>query len=113
MNKTPLPDAVHRAAEAFEWMQAGRWHDVYASFDETMQGKLPEEQLGSVWAQVVATVGDFGAAGTPAARRAADYTVVDVPLSFEAAEMVGRVTYDDAGKIAGFFVLTPEQAKSF
>lgn len=113
MDKTPLPDADRRARHVFDWMHEGRWHDVYEAFDATMQEKLPEDQLGSVWAQVVATVGEFDHAGTPASHRAADYTVVDVPLTFEAAEMVGRVTYDDSSKIAGFFVLTPEQAESF
>lgn len=113
MDKTPLPNAGRRAAELFDQMRSGKWHDIYSEFDDAMREKLPEEQLGAVWAQVVATVGEFDAAGDPTARRAADFTVVDVPLTFEAAEMVGRVSYDDAGRIAGFFVLTADQAESF
>ena len=43
--------------------------------------------------------------GEPVAYQAGDYTVVDVPLRFEAAEMTGRVSYDRAGQVAGLFFL--------
>ena len=35
--------------------------------------------------------------------QAGDYTVVDVPLRFEAAELTGRVSYDRAGQVSGLF----------
>lgn len=113
METTPFPGAAERGADVFGRMAAGDWHAVHANFDDTMAGKLPEEdQLGGIWAQVVATVGEFDSAGEPTATRAADYTVVDVPLGFEAADMVGRVSFDRAGRTAGLFILTPAQAEN-
>ena len=41
----------------------------------------------------------------PVAHQAGDYTVVDVPLRFEAAEMIGRVSYNQAGEVAGLYFL--------
>lgn len=37
--------------------------------------------------------------------QAGDYTVVNVPLRFEAAELTGRVSYDRAGQVAGLYFL--------
>lgn len=112
MNKSPLPGAEKRATEVFEQLRNGEWHDVYATFDDTMREKMPDEaQLGAIWAQVAATVGEFESADTPTIRRAADYTIADVPLKFEAADMTGRVTFDNADRIAGLFILSPDQAE--
>ena len=58
-----------------------------------------------MWAQVIGTAGGYEGMGEPAAHQAGDYTVVDVPLRFEAAEMTGRVSYDRAGHVAGLFFL--------
>ena len=41
--------------------------------------------------------------GEAVAHQAGDYTVVDVPLHFEAASLTGRVSYDRAGRVAGLF----------
>jgi hypothetical protein len=38
------------------------------------------------------------------AHQAGDYTVVDVPMRFEAAELTGRVSYDRAGQVAGLYL---------
>lgn len=114
MNTSPLPGAEKRAAAVFEQLRHGEWHDVYENFDDRMREKMPgEAELGTVWAQITATVGEFESAGTPSVRRAADYTIADVPLKFEAGDMTGRVTFNDAGRISGFFILTPEQAEGF
>jgi hypothetical protein len=41
-------------------------------------------------------------------RQAGDLTIVDIPLTFEASEMKGRVVDDKQGKVAGLFVLKPD-----
>ena len=41
--------------------------------------------------------------GEPVVHQAGDYTVVNVPLRFEAAELTGRVSYDRAGQVAGLY----------
>jgi hypothetical protein len=43
-------------------------------------------------------------------RQWGDYTVVDIPLRFEAGEMNARVFYDTSGKVAGVFILKPDAA---
>ena len=49
--------------------------------------------------------GEFERHGEPSAHQAGDFTVVDVPLFFEAGERTGRVSYDQDARVAGLFFL--------
>ena len=73
-----------------------------------MSERLDATRLAGVWAQVIGTAGGYEGMGEPVAHQAGDYTVVDVPLRFEAAEMTGRVSYDRTGQVAGLFFLNPQ-----
>lgn len=102
----PLPDAGARALVALD-RYAKQDRSLRDEFDETMTEKLSEELLVASWAQVTAAVGELVGRGEPSVGMVQGYTVVDVPLTFERGEMKGRVAYDDAGRIAGLFVLNP------
>lgn len=52
--------------------------------------------------------GEYRQVGEPLMRQLGGYTVVGVPLSFEAGEMKGRVAYDAGGGVSGLFVLKPD-----
>jgi hypothetical protein len=70
-----------------------------------MTKALDGQRLAAAWAQVVGTAGEYQGMGEPVAHQAGDYTVVNVPLRFEAAELTGRVSYDRAGQVAGLYFL--------
>jgi Protein of unknown function (DUF3887) len=107
MSKAALPDAGERATEALiDWIGA-RYGDVIARFDPAMTSRLPADELAAAWAKVVGAVGEYQRMGEPAVRQLGDYTVADVPLSFEAGLLSGRVVYDSEAKISGLFVLGP------
>jgi hypothetical protein len=110
MDKTTLAGADGKALDVFAALVAGQWDRVHAQFDATMAEQLPVAKLADTWAVVVGTVGAHDRSGEPFVRRQGDYTVVDVPLAFEAGDMVGRVAFDQAGRVAGLFVLDPAQA---
>ncbi|MET4059368.1 hypothetical protein ABIB35_000899 [Arthrobacter sp. UYP6] len=97
-----------RATRVFDLLRAGRGGDIYSDFNEAMQQALTHEQLGDVWANILATVGSFGYSGHPAARRIGELTVVDVPLHFEAGTMIGRVSFAGDSKIAGLYILNAD-----
>ena len=80
-------------------------HAVRAGFNQRMADALDASGLAAVWAQVIGTAGEYQGMGEPLAHQAGDYTVIDVPLRFEAAEMTGRVSYDRAGQVAGLYFL--------
>ncbi|UAJ79356.1 DUF3887 domain-containing protein [Leifsonia sp. ZF2019] len=109
MDTTPLAGADALATEIFGELAAGRYDAVVARFDERMAEGLDAAGLGAVWAQIASAVGAFDAADEPVARRMGDLTVVDVPLRFEAGEMVGRVSLHPDRRVGGLFVLDPAQ----
>ena len=110
MTTTLLPDAAGRASAVFALISTLQWDEVYAQFDETMKSQVTVEALAEGWATAAATAGAFERQGEPFVRGAEPYTVVDVPLAFEAGDMVGRVAFSVAGDISGLFILTPSAA---
>jgi len=100
-----LPGATGRAASLFADVAEQRWEQARASFDQRMSETLGIAALAAAWAQVIGAAGAYEGMGEPVAHQAGDYTVVDVPLHFEAAELTGRVSFDRAGQVAGLFFL--------
>jgi hypothetical protein len=108
MSHAVLADAGARAtAVLIDWIEA-RYDRVVACFDARMTERLPPEALAAAWARVIGTVGAYERMGEPLVRQVGDYTVAEIPLSFEAAEMKGRVVYNRSGQVSGLFVIKPD-----
>jgi len=107
MAQNVLPDAANRAVELITELTGQRWEQVRRDFTPTMATRLDAAGVAAAWAQVASLVGRYEGIGEPFVRPLGDYTVVDVPLSFEAGDMIGRVSYDTDGKVAGLFILNP------
>lgn len=105
MSDTILPGAAECAVALLADVSEQRWEQVTGGFNQRMAEALDARGLAAAWAQVVGTAGEYQGMGEPVAHQAGDYTVVDVPLRFEAAEMTGQVSYDRAGQVAGLFLL--------
>ena len=110
MDKTVAPGAAERAVEIYAQLAAAQWDDVTKDFDEQMAAALSTQGMSDTWAQILGMVGALERSGEPFARRMGELTVVDVPLTFEAGDMVGRISFRSDLKIAGLFVLDPKQA---
>lgn len=105
MAENLLPGATDRAVELLGDIIQGDYDKARTDFDETVAKGLSAVQLAAVWAQVAGMVGTYQSMGTPHAYRAGDYTIVDVPLTFEAGDLTGRVTYSMDGKVAGLHLV--------
>ena len=103
MSDTILPDAAERAATLLADVAEQRWEQARAGFDRRMSAALDAQRLAAAWAQVIGTAGAYQGMGEPVAHQAGDYTVVDVRLHFEAAELNGRVSFSGTGQVAGLF----------
>lgn len=110
MAQALLPGATELAATLLADLMSGRYDEVRRDFDDTMRKTLDATKLADTTAQLAGMVGAYEGMGGPFARAQHDFTVVDVPLRFEAGEMVGRVVYRSDGQVAGLFVLRPEFA---
>jgi hypothetical protein len=105
MSDAILPGAAERAAGLLADVAEQRWAQATDGFNQRMAKALDAGGLAAAWARVIGTAGEYQGMGEPLAHQAGDYTVVDVPLRFEAAEMTGRVSYDRAGQVAGLYFL--------
>jgi Protein of unknown function (DUF3887) len=104
MSRAVLPGAADTAIMIFADMAAGRWEDARRDFSEPMRSRLDADHLAAGWAQTIGMIGSFERVGEPLAYPAADFTVVDIPLHFEAGDRTGRVSFDRDGRVAGLFI---------
>jgi hypothetical protein len=111
MNTTPLPQAASIAESVIDDLAHARWELVVQRFDSVVTQRLNAEGLAAAWAQVIATVGAFDHHGEVKAIRAADVTITNTPLAFEAGDYVAHITFHDDASIAGLFILNPEVAR--
>jgi hypothetical protein len=100
-----LPDAGEHALALLDDLVGRRWAEVCARFDANVAAKLDSDGLAAAWAQVIGLVGRYEGLDAPSVFQAGDYTVVDVPLFFEAGGQIGRVSYDRDGRVAGLYFL--------
>jgi uncharacterized protein DUF3887 len=107
MAMSMLPGAAERGAALVADLAAGRWTRVCQDFDAAVAAKLDADRLALLWARLTGMIGRLERIGEPVAYQAADCTVVDIQLSFEAAERTARVSYDHDGKVAGLHFLPP------
>ena len=107
MAASMLPGAAERGAALLADLVAGRWAEACRDFDETVARKLDAEGMAVVWARLTGMIGRLEQVGESVAYQGGDLTLVDIPLSFEAAERTARVCYDRDGKVAGLHFLPP------
>jgi Protein of unknown function (DUF3887) len=108
MSAAVVSGAAERATQLMiDWIE-GRYDAVTADFNQVMSEKMPAAGLRDAWARLAGLVGRYEQLGEAVARPAGDLTIVDIPMSFEASEMKGRVVYDQDGKVTGLFVLHPD-----
>jgi hypothetical protein len=104
MSRVVPPGLTDRAVAIFAAQANGRWQEVIGVLDENMRGRLDADRMAAGWAHTIALIGSLERIGEPAGVQAGDYTLVTIPLHFEAGEANGRVTFDRAGKVAGLFI---------
>jgi hypothetical protein len=109
MSASVLPGAGELAAGVLADFFDGRYAELCARFTEeaVAKGGTPE-RLASARAQLAGLVGAYERMGEPIVSPLGDHTMVNVPLTFEAGEMKGRVSFEADGKVAGLFVLHPD-----
>jgi hypothetical protein len=104
MSTAVRPGAADRAVAIMARLAEGRWEEARRDFSAAMREGTDAGQLADGWARTVGLIGRYEGMGEPFAHRAADHTVVEVPLRFEAGEAAGRVIFDDDGQVAGLWL---------
>jgi hypothetical protein len=107
MTRSVPPGAAERAAAFVASFTEGRWDEVLADFDDFMRDRHDADRLGSGWAQMIGMFGSYQAMGDVVTVPAADGTLVDVLLHFEAGEAMLWVRFGPDGKVTGLRLHPP------
>jgi hypothetical protein len=111
----PMRSAGPKAVELLEHFLERRWEELRAHFNQRMLDGCSVELLDSVRGQIPGKGAEAVDIGTPRVIGLGEHTMVEVPLTFHAPltlgrgvrlrHATGRVVFDDAAKVAGFFIL--------
>jgi hypothetical protein len=106
----PAPsDAPHvreeRANATVDHLAAKDFSGCREWFDGVMRDQLSVEKLRDTWAQVEAASGAYRSRSFDGAMRVQGHPVLEYDLTFEKAHFTARVVFDDAGFVAGLFLV--------
>ncbi len=101
---------IPKAEGVYHSLQAGDYDAVGQQMTFVVQRVLTEQKVMGVWSDAQAMAGSLESLGEsfvrPSGRNA---IVVETPLSFEAADFVGRIAYNKRDKIVGMLIMRPEE----
>jgi hypothetical protein len=100
--------AVEHALPVLEAFLEGRFDDARSRFNARMLKAVSVELMADVREKVRQHAGEVQALGTPVVSVRDGYTVVDIPVSLERDDGVGRVMLDADRQVAGFVVRPAE-----
>jgi hypothetical protein len=104
------PDTESRARSLFGDLIEGRWEEARREFDPDVR-HADAGQIARGWTNVTRPGGSFERMGAPAARQSGGYTVVSVPLTFQAGDAAGRVVLGRDGKVTGLALEYPRRRR--
>lgn len=107
----PTEDAVIGKARGFvALLAAGKHAEAAAMFDATMAAALPASQLETTWQGIIGQVGAFESIEAARIERTGKFTTAILTCKFAKTRLDAKVSYDDAGKIAGLHFAPVSQA---
>ncbi len=103
---------VARAENVADQWVAQDWTAMRATFDADLSNELTEDKLAQSYSQITGAMGRFVSRGKTREgtlrNKGVEYSVVDIAATFENGPMTIRVSFGKQGKIAGFYLLSPD-----
>lgn len=104
----PVP--ADRAEAFLRMLEKEDFASVEATFSADVARALPEDKLAGTWKGLIAQTGKLRSVDERRTGKQGALTIVDLLCTFEAAPLVVRVVYDDAGKVSGLWFKPIDQA---
>ena len=98
------PDPVATATRLLDRLDAGAFAEAEAMFSPEMAAAVPADKLKAVWEALPAQAGKATGRGTAKAAAGGGGTLVEIPLQYEKAALLGRIAVGSDGRIVGFQV---------
>ncbi len=104
--KPHVPTEV--AVKFLDQLAAGNYQAATVGFTDAMKGAAPPEKLAEIWTGLQGQLGPYGKRAGVRTERQGPYDVVFATTEFERGTLDLKVVIDDAGRIAGFFIVPPK-----
>ena len=92
------------AVALLDHLDAGRYDQAEAMFDQAMAKAVPADKLKAVWESLPAQAGAANGRGDPEIIDQGEARIVRVPLQYEKAALIASVAVDAQGRISGFLI---------
>ncbi len=104
-----VKDPAATATELVDRLAKGDFQAAASNFADAMRAAAPPEKLSGVWTALQAQMGPYKRRTGVRTEKQGPYEVAFVTAEFERDTVDLKVVVDDAGKIAGFFIVPPQQ----
>jgi hypothetical protein len=111
----PVPMAKNPADVAtalVDRLAKGDFQAAASNFADVMKAAAPPEKLAEIWTSIQSQMGAFKRRTAVRIERQGPYEVAFVTTEFERSTVDFKVVVDDAGRVAGFFIVPPQQPGS-
>jgi dienelactone hydrolase len=100
------------ATELVDRLAKGEFQAAASNFADAMRAVAPPEKLSEIWTAVQAQMGAYKRQVGVRTEKQGPYEVAFVTTEFERATVDFKVVVDGAGRVAGFFIVPPQQPGS-
>src|SRR5262245_23313535 len=97
------PEKLKASVKAFfDALAREDYEAACKDFDDTVRKASPPEKLKELWQTLRKQLGQLKKQGAPRLEKVGKYEVIVIPCQFEKMTLDGRISFDAAGKIAGY-----------
>ena len=100
------------ATELVDHLAKAEFQAAAANFADAMRAAAPPEKLSEIWTAVQGQLGAYKRRTGVRTEKQGPYEVALVSAEFERGTVDFKVVVDDAGRVAGFFIVPPQQPGS-
>ena len=105
----PARDPATTAADLIDRLAKGDFQAAASPFADAMRTAAPPEKLAEIWTAVQNQMGAYKRRAGVRTEKQGGYDVAFVTVEFERSTVDFKVVVDTAGRIAGFFIVPPQQ----
>jgi hypothetical protein len=96
---------INTANEFFDKLDAGKFEDAQAYFDDSVKDKLSPETLDKIWQQITAKLGKLESVNGAQNKVQGEYQIVILNCKFTADEQPFQFVFNKNNKLVGFNIL--------
>jgi len=109
---SPAKSPAAAATELIDHLAKAEFQAAAANFAEAMRAAAPPEKLSEIWTAVQGQLGAYKRRTGVQTEKQGPYEIALVTAEFERGTVDFKVAVDNAGRVAGFFIVPPQQAGS-